>query len=203
VINHGLNELFLEKTDVKPQNMLGEYYLYVSTVDVYKSHMELIDSWCKLYNSDFNKKLVFIGPKDTYYGKLVEEKINSTGMNDNIIYLGKVPYQELPAYYQSAKALVYASVCENCPNILLESMASGKMIFSSSVAPMPEFGADSVIYFNPLNSDELVDLVLKYDADVESQEYFSNKAYMQAQKFDWKKTSLQTFEYLVSGKGNV
>ncbi|WP_165921606.1 glycosyltransferase family 1 protein [Sulfuricurvum sp. IAE1] len=204
VIYHGLNEMFL----YSPHKLISEepfpyhdYYLYVSTLDVYKSQLELIESWNTLTRThNFSKKLLLVGPQDSFYGPLVTDKIREYGLEDSVIYIGKVPYERLPLYYHHAEAILYASICENCPNILLESMASRKMIYCSNHQPMPEFGQESVVYFDPHDPDELVRLILSCDGDTELHQDYGRKAMEQARKFDWVKTAHETFAYLTESK---
>ncbi|MGD9716743.1 MAG: glycosyltransferase family 4 protein [Sulfuricurvum sp.] len=201
VIYHGLNEMFL----YSPQKLVTDepfpyrdYYLYVSTLDVYKSQLELIESWNILVRThNFSKKLLLVGPQDSFYGPLVIDKIREYGLENSVIYAGKVPYDELPLYYHHADAILYASICENCPNILLESMASRKMIYCSDHQPMPEFGRNGVVYFDPRNPDELARLILSHDGDTELNEEYGRKAMEHAQKFNWVKTARETFGYLM------
>lgn len=200
IIYHGLNEKFIYSNDTahtKSPFPSHGYYLYVSTLDVYKSQLELIESW-KILSKEhgFTKPLLLVGPKDSYYGQLVIEKIRELELDNLVIYVGNVAYDELPRYYHHADAIVYASVCENCPNILLESMASRKMIYCSSHQPMPEFGQDGVVYFDPQNPSQLVELILKYDSDVQFQDAYGEKALTQVRKYHWAKTAQETFNYL-------
>ena len=53
--------------------------------------------------------------------------------------VGKVPHKKLPAVYRQADLFVYASSCENMPNILIEAMASSLPIACSNRGPMPEY----------------------------------------------------------------
>lgn len=201
VIYHGLNENFIYSADTVHTDSsfaYHDYYLYVSTLDVYKSQLELIESWKILSKKHgFTKPLLLVGPKDSYYGELVIEKIKEYDLDHLVIYIGNVAYDELPRYYHHANAIIYASVCENCPNILLESMASQKMIYCSDHQPMPEFGQDGVVYFDPQKPSELVKLILRYDGDTESNTIYGKKAIVEAQKFDWTKTAEETFAYML------
>ena len=54
----------------------------------------------------------------------------------------------MPVFYRKAQFIVFASMSENCPNILLESLSFGKAILCSKKFPMPEFGGKNVVYFN-------------------------------------------------------
>lgn len=200
IIYHGLNEKFIYSDDeAHTQSAFSyhRYYLYVSTLDVYKSQLELIESWNILSKQHgFTKPLLLVGPKDSYYGQLVIEKIRELGLDNLVIYVGNVAYNELPRYYHHADAIIYASVCENCPNILLESMASQKMIYCSDHQPMPEFGQDGVVYFDPQNPSQLVELVLRYDGDTQANAAYGEKAFECVQKYSWIKTAQETFSYL-------
>jgi hypothetical protein len=48
--------------------------------------------------------------------------------------------------------LIFASLCENLPNILLEAMNSRLLIACSSVEPMPSVLKGGGIYFGPFSS---------------------------------------------------
>lgn len=200
IIYHGLNEKFIYSSDQHHTNTAFPYhgyYLYVSTLDVYKSQLELIESWKILTQKyGFKKPLLLVGPKDSYYGELVLEKIREYHLQESVIYVGNVPYDDLHRYYHHADAIIYASVCENCPNILLESMASRKMIYCSSHQPMPEFGQDGVVYFDPQNPSQLVKMVLCYDGDTQANVAYGEKAFECVQKYSWIKTAQETFTYL-------
>jgi len=197
VIYHGLNEIFLNEITNNDLDIKLDYYLYVSILDVYKSQIELVRSWKILKDSyGIKEKLLLIGPMYKPYGNKVLNEIQKLNLQDDVIYLGTISYNELPKYYQKAKALIFASICENCPNILLEKMASKKMIFCSSHQPMPEFGKDSVVYFDPVDENDLVKQILKY-SDEKQKDKYEIKAYNNALEYDWKKTSKKTFEFLL------
>src|SRR5207253_11491672 len=69
--------------------------------------------------------------------------------------LGEVQYDQLHRLYAAADIGVFASSCENMPNILLEGMASGLPMACSNLGPMPEVLGDAGIYFNPERPDEI------------------------------------------------
>src|SRR5690606_21915599 len=124
---------------------------------------EVVENWQVLIKKGFNYPLVLVGPNYNEYGKEVIKLIKSdkSGM---LKYLGPIDYNKLPNIYQNARALIFASSCECCPNILLEKLASGKPVFSSSIQPMPEFGSDAVIYFDPYASEDLASKVLLFES---------------------------------------
>lgn len=202
VIYHGLNEDF--RCGGKELNLpekyelsSGEYYLYVSILDVYKAQKEVIKSWQLLVEKGFTYPLLLVGPNYNVYGEEVVTLVN--GDNSGLIrYLGPVAYQELPNLYQNARALVFASSCECCPNILLEKLASGRPVFASSIEPMPEFGCDSVIYFDPYQPKDLAEKIIHFEADNTNLDKYSSLASEKSKEFDWQKTTNTTLNYITS-----
>jgi glycosyltransferase involved in cell wall biosynthesis len=200
VIPHGLNNLFLnsEDTYVLPEDLeANKFYLYVSILDVYKAQKELIEAWKLLSDGGFDYPLVLVGPKYNEYGAEVLSMINELNLQGKVIYLGKVEYEKLPALYNSARALLFASSCECCPNILLEKLAAKKPILCSNIEPMPEFGEDAVVYFDPYKPETLVKEIKLLEKDQENMKLLGKKAGEQALKFDWKETVAETVKFLI------
>lgn len=204
VIPHGLNAAFLEdKNDYILPNILekNKFYLYVSILDVYKAQKEIIMSWKLLKEKGFKYPLVLVGPKYNEYGEEVINLIKKEGLEKDIIYLGKVEYEKLPSLYKSARALVFASSCECCPNILLEKLSAAKPIFCSNIQPMPEFAEDAAVYFDPYSPESLVDSILQTENNEIKMKELSEKAYKQALKFNWHETISKTINYLLKPQG--
>ena len=70
---------------------------------------------------------------------------------------GSMAHHALPSLYRHALINIFASECENCPNIMLEALASGRPLLASCREPMPEFGGDAAIYFDPSSPVELAE----------------------------------------------
>lgn len=199
VIPHGLNKEFLDTklTYSLPETIANTpFYLYVSILDVYKAQKEIIFEWETLTKQNFPYPLVLVGPKYNEYGEEVITLLNKLKLNNKVFYLGTVPYNELPGLYKSAHALIFASSCECCPNILLEKLAAAKPTFCSNIQPMPEFGSDAVIYFDPYKPNDLAEKILELETKPQLIDVLSKKAYQQALKFDWKTTTQKTVSFL-------
>jgi glycosyltransferase involved in cell wall biosynthesis len=201
VIYHGLNEDFRRSGEnlilAKELGLnAGEYYLYVSILDVYKAQKEVIESWKQLVEKGFTYPLVLVGQNHNKYGKDIVNAIEND-KSGLIRYLGPVEYHRLPSLYQNARALIFASSCECCPNILLENLASGRPVFSSAIQPMPEFGGDAAIYFDPYEPTSLADKVVGFEADDTNFAEYGNLALEKSKDFDWQKTTNATISYII------
>ena len=78
------------------------------------------------------------------------------------VYAGAVPFEQIEHAYHKADGFIYASTCENMPNIVIEAMSSGLPILSSNYGPMPEFLKDACLYFDPTSVESIINALKKY-----------------------------------------
>lgn len=207
-IPHGISEKFRSAGQELPRPLnapQGRYLLYVSRFDIYKHHREVVTAFAAL-PSELREglTLVFLGETDMPEAEPVAQLIQELGLDGQVMMPGAVPYESLPAWYQHAQAILFASSCENCPNILLESMGSGRPVLSSNVMPMPEFGGAEIGYFSPFNSQDIVRAMFEVLSDSEYAQSIARAALLQSDRYDWKITAQETwgrlFELAEHGK---
>ena len=94
-------------------------------------------------------------------------------------------------------AVIFASSCENMPNILIESMASGLPIACSDKHPMPEFLKDGGYYFNANSVDSIkkaiINLIEDKDALKKIKQNLNN-----VRNLKWEETSKKTFNFITN-----
>lgn len=173
----------------------GKYILYVSRFEFYKRHLEVVKAYQLLSeNIRAEYKLLLVGGTDLSYGQEVLNYVHQNKLQ-NVVILGHYPYLELPSLYSNASLIVFASACENCPNILLESLGAGQPVLSSNYEPMPEFGGEAVDYMNPDSPSEMAAQIQKNLAQnpAEKRELLRK----QADKFSWEVTAQKTWNVLL------
>lgn len=202
VIPHGINDSFTVsngQVENLPQGIPDSpYILYVSTIDVYKSQFEVVKAFAQL-KARLNTmlKLVLVGAKEPFYTKKVIREVERLNLEGEVVFTGQIPYKTMPAVYKSAKMIVFASQSENCPNILLESMSSGKPIICSNMKPMPEFGGSAVLYFDPKNPDELTEKMEKLLLDTDVSKSLAEKSLKRARNYSWELTAKKTWNAML------
>jgi glycosyltransferase involved in cell wall biosynthesis len=110
--------------------------------------------------------------------------------------VGEVPHLELPAVYRRSDLFVYASSCENMPNILLEAMASGLPIACSNCGPMPEVLEDAGLYFDPESPEQIASAMRELIDDHAQRERSSALAYRYAKQYSWERCARSLFSFL-------
>ncbi|MCF8196953.1 MAG: glycosyltransferase family 4 protein [Polynucleobacter sp.] len=200
-IPHGISLDFFMSP--RPQSPISQYsvespytLVYVSKTDLYKHQDKLVYAVGKLQNQGYPLRLILVGPRGS--GALNLEaamnKVDPKGLF--ISYLGSIPYNKINRHYQSADLGVFASTCENMPNILIELMASGLPIACSSSGPMPEVLGEGGEYFEPEILESIVSCLKGLIDSPERREQISNLSFKGAERFSWKNCADATFSFL-------
>ena len=173
--------------------------LYVSTVAPYKHQWQVVEAVVALKRSGYSVALDLIGPAHPASLRRLRKVLEENDSEGSFIrYLGAVPYPELPGHYLGADAFVYASSCENLPNILLEAMASGLPIACSNRGPMPEVLGDAGIYFDPEQAKDIARALRTLIEDTGLMDRYAKSARDRARLYTWERTARETFDFLVA-----
>lgn len=199
-INHGISDRFkdIQKGrlyNILPMNTIN--LLYVSHVYSYKHPWNVVEAVGKLKCEGYNVKFDIVGGGNRIDINRLIHSINKVDPKGEFVkYHGNQPYNSIHEFYKRADIFVYASTCENMPNILLEAMSSALPIACSNYNPMPEFLEEGGVYFNPLNILSIHDAIKRL-IDSENLRKFSGvTAFKASEKYSWSRTSEATFSFI-------
>jgi glycosyltransferase involved in cell wall biosynthesis len=201
IIPHGINSRFfstprLQKTPQEFSKGNPCRLLYVSIVDPYKHQWHLCEAVAKLRQEGIFLTMDLIGPPSVAMRVLEKTLAQVDPRSEFIKYHGAVKYEDLHEFYISADIGVFASSCENMPNILLENMAAGLPIACSNMGPMPEILGDAGIYFSPDNPSEIADALRQLINSDAIRHHFAKAAFERACFFSWQSCGDRTFQFL-------
>ncbi len=201
IINHGISNKFNQKP--KPQFKI-EYYnkknpfklLYVSDILPYKNHYVLTNSFLSLNKDDFPIELSIVGREIHRKSSADLNRLINKSKNKRVNWKKNIGLDNIYQFYHNADCFIFASSCENMPNILIEAMSSGLPILCSDRGPMREFLKDGGIYYNPESIEETTISLKKIITDVELRKKISLRAYQNSLNFSWNNCAENTFNYL-------
>jgi glycosyltransferase involved in cell wall biosynthesis len=204
IINHGVSSEF--RKSPKTQNPISKYsinnpfkLLYVSNILPYKYHLNVIESVNNLVSEGFPLKLILVGNIDSHQlGDKVKQLVNKINSQNKIVdWYQNISIDKVKYYYHDSDCFIFASSCENMPNILIEAMSSGLPIVCSNLGPMKEFLKDSGIYFNPMSSSEIKSSLKTIIVDQNLRTKLTQKSYKLSLNYSWKKCSKNTISYII------
>ena len=202
VVSHGVNvEAFSRRRperDVEVDEKSPLRFIYVSAIEPYKHQCKVVAAMASARERlDREISLTLVGPGKGRPLRELHDVIRKWDPNSKWIeYLGSVEHADMSQLYQNSDVAIFASSCENLPNILLEAMSSGIPIICSDMGPMPEVLEDAGIYFNPQDvvsiSGAIEDMARmgdhKYELGIQALE----KSRMRT----WEDCTDKTFEFL-------
>lgn len=204
VIPHGINQSFLGLPH--SQKAISEYtseypfrILYVSIIDVYKHQWHVAEAVAKLRQKNFPVELILVGPSLPRALKWLQTTLDRVDpAREFIRYVGPVPHEQLHKQYAQADLCLFASSCENMPNILLEGMASGLPIACSNKGPMPEVLGDAGVYFDPENPEDIAQALVTLIESPELRTRMAKASFQRVQAYSWEQCAKETFEFLAN-----
>ncbi len=120
------------------------YVLAVGTLEPRKNLPRLIEAFARL---DTKHELVLVGG----LGWDTAETEAAIAGAERVRRLGHVGDAELRALYRGAALFAYPSLYEGFGLPVLEAMAAGAPVLTSSVSSLPEVGGDAAFYCDPLD----------------------------------------------------
>lgn len=198
VIPHGIDEEFrVHKPKIglaTPANIL-----YVSTLNTYKHQLEVVDAVELLHRRGHRIALQLVGGGLEPYMTAVLKKIKKVNEKADcqlVTYEGQKSFSDLPSVYQSADVFLFASTCENLPNILLEAMASWKPIVCSNVRPMTDVLKGAGLYFDAKCPVQIADALAQMLEDKRKREQFAADGRTLSMEYSWDICAQKTFKLI-------
>lgn len=202
VIPNGIDPgFFNENKDVQhSSDVLPEkYLLFVGNVKPHKNITGLLRSFKEIIKEEQfqNLKLVIVGQREGFIQGIynIDEMLDEWQLNYHVVFTGNIQDQTLKQYYQKAELLVFPSFYEGFGLPPLEAMACGTPAVVSNRASMPEVCGDACLYFDPYNTEEIKNSVLKVLKDQGLKKRLIQKGLERAKLYDWAKTAKEHISF--------
>src|SRR5262249_31115270 len=126
------------------------YVLYVGTIEPRKNLETLLDAWWRV-RADLRREydLIFAGPLGWASQRTVSR------IRAEATYLGYVPESDLPGLTAGATVLAYPSLYEGFGLPVVQAMAAGTPVVTSSTSCLPEITGDAALLADPRSAAEV------------------------------------------------
>lgn len=173
-------------------NLPADYILYVGTIQPRKNLATLIEAF-HLFKRKANlpHKLVIVGRKGWLYDRLFA-RIRELGLDDEILFTGFVPDEELPSIYERASVFVYLSLFEGFGLPPLEAMACGVPVICSDTTSLPEVVGQAGLTLPPTDVARVTEALIRVVGDRALAETMRRKGVERARLFSWEETARET-----------
>ena len=142
-----------------------------------------------------NIKLVKIGEAQSYGAhETILKLINELELNNDIIFAGYVPEEDMPKWYNAADILVYPCDYAGFGLPPLEAMACGTPVITSNTTSLPEVVGDAGIMIDPQDFELMADKMYDVLTDNKLKDNMINNGLKRAKLFNWDYSARKTLE---------
>jgi len=193
VIYHGVNhELYSPgKPDsdmIKKYGILNDYILSISNRFIWKNYYRLVKAFSELRKKPGMETtdLVLIGEKkNDFEEQRILEFIKCNNLEKSIKIIPFIDQKELHNFYKGAKAYVFSSMEETFGLTILEAMSTEIPCVCACWGVIPEIAGTAAAYFNPLDINNMCDVIYEVCNNQEFREKLKLFGKTQCQNFSW------------------
>jgi len=173
------------------------YFLTVGTIQPRKNLSTLITAFIQFQKNHPDYKLIIAGKKGWKYASIFSQ-VEEQKIKENIILPGFVSEEEKISLYKNATAFIFPSLYEGFGIPLLEAMSYQCPVLSSFNSSLPEIGGDACLYFDPNNSNDIVEKMNIIVVDKNLSKILIKSGKKRISAFSWNETGKNTLHILQS-----
>lgn len=172
-------------------NIRGDYILFVGTIQPRKNLRRLIEAFSRITQG---LELVIAGrPGWMFEGIYAAPR--EFGVEDRVKFLGHIEDEDLAPLYRGAICFALPSLYEGFGLPVLEAMASGTPVVTSSVSALPEVGGGAAVYVDPYRVSSIAEGLIRVIGGGKSfRRSLVHKGLAQAARFSWEKAARETLK---------
>lgn len=171
----------------------GPYVLWVGALEPRKDVPTLLDAFAKFVAPDFDHRLVLVGPP-AWGAAAIEQSIIQARLGDRILRTGYVTDDEKVALYRGATLLAYPSLAEGFGLPVLEAMACGTPVITTTGSACEEVGGGAVRTVPPGSVDALGSALTELLSSDSERAKLSAAGIERASEFSWENTAAATVQ---------
>lgn len=221
-VAHKTNHIITPSQFTK-QDLLDTYHISPDKISVTYESADFDQVKAEPYPTPFRQFIMYVGQQSTYkniarlgdaHQKLLEHypdlglllvgslnqaaKLNQAYFEQhnyrNIQFTGFVSDQQLAWLYQHCSAYIFPSFYEGFGLPGVEAMAAGAPLISSNATCLPEIYADGALYFDPSDTNDLVDKISRVLSDNQLRQDLISRGKHRTHDFSWQTMAKQTLD---------
>lgn len=202
-VYHGVDRRFRPQQDPAALRAFREKYaiafpfvLYLGQIYPMKNVGNLIRAFARL-RGRVPHRLLIVG-KPLVKAEEDLGLIEALGVGDIVRRVGWVPDEDVPLFYDAAELFAFPSIYEGFGIPIIEAMASGCPVVTSTGGACPEVAGDAALLVDPLDVDSIAAGIYRGLTDQPLRAELRARGLVRAREFTWERSARQTIDLLES-----
>lgn len=186
-----------DKSIIKRLNISleGKFVLYVGSETPRQNLDLLLKAFARLKKRIPDVKLLKIGDPQSFGAReKLLNMIRNLGLEKDVIFVGYVPEEDIPKWYNASDLLVYPCKYAGFGLPPLEAMACGTPVITANTSSLPEVVGDAGLMVDPDDDTALADEMYRVLTDDSLKEEMMKKGLERAQLFQWDDAAKKTMQ---------
>lgn len=172
------------------------YLLYIGTVQPRKNLSRMIDALALTIAAGYDLDLVIAG-KRGWLSEPIARRAGELGITNRVHFTGFVADADLPALLAGALAFVFPSLYEGFGMPVVEAMACGTPVITSTSSSLPEIAGDAALLVDPLDTNAIAAAIMRLSDDDDLRATLRQRGLARARLFNWETCARQTLAVLL------
>jgi glycosyltransferase involved in cell wall biosynthesis len=191
-VGYGVSESFVPEGP-RHAEAARPYFLCVGNHKVHKNLVRTLQAFASAYRGT-DHMLLFSGTQS----EAMEREINRLQVAGQVKFFGGITDARLAELYRGATALVFVSLYEGFGLPIIESMACGTPVLTSTATATPEVAGGAAILVDPLDVEAIADGMRRLADDGGLRRSLRELGFQRTQVYSWEKTGMKVTEALLA-----
>ncbi len=169
----------------------AKFILFVGGADPRKNHSALLEAYARRRGLLAAYVLVMVGDAVHRFGS-IPETAGRLGIQEQVICTGGLSISDLQTLYAHAAVFVFPSRYEGFGMPVLEAMACGTPVITSTASALPEVAGDAAVLVDPDDADGLGAAVLRVLGDDAFRKELTDKGLARVKGYTWEQAARRT-----------
>lgn len=166
----------------------AQFAFYPAQTWKHKNHIRLIEAAAQVRAEGGPViPLVFSGQQNDHHAAIIA-RAKALGVQENVHFVGFVSPMDLQCLYQLARCVVVPSLHEAASFPIWEAFLAGTPVACSSVTSLPEQVGDAALVFDPENTAQIANSLLRVWSDETLRSELIQRGQVRVEELNWERT---------------
>lgn len=168
-----------------------KFVMFLGNTDPKKNTENTLKAYALIAKETNYSYKLLLGDLDKQFVKNILDRNNLSELFNHIHFTGYIKNSDLPAILSQAEVFLYPSLRESFGIPIIEAMACGTPVVTSSVTSMPEVAGDAALLADPTKPDDIASATLRLLSDAALRSQLIEKGLERAKLFNWENSASQ------------
>ncbi len=166
-----------------------QYAYYPAETYPHKNHLALLEAVAMLRDRHMLVIPVVFSGRLTPHVSTIRERIAELGLETQVMFLGLVDDQYLPALYERCRCMVFPSLFEGWGMPVMEALSAGVPVACANVTCLPAQVGDAALLFNPSDPEDIAQALGRLWTDEGLRARLAGLGRARSLHFTWERTA--------------